>query len=251
MKLPEQHGGLTLTGVDTGTYLRDLEKLANQRPWLEFGVLLHFEPETATDPKRYPTLSEVQDILGELSIKTRGRVSLHLCGGQAREELYNHRHWMRTLFRHCSRVQLNFPIVPSNAMILRHDYPDTHFILQTSNAKDSEWWRDYGKQFRPGFSHLMDSSRGRGRLPEDWHECEVEGAAFGFAGGLNEENLPEQLGRMPKGWRWVDIESGVRAGPFEAGTGGFSIYKAHRLVKLFEMWRVSQGLPAKQEPVRL
>lgn len=220
---------VTLTGVDDETDIDSLIALADKYPFVEYGILLG---EKAGP--RMPSITWINALHNEAELaKIELKTSLHICGVTAQlvtlgEEVVFHR-----TGRHFQRVQLNLN------RIWHHSFDDVGSIVSlniaTSLAKTRE--KMIGRHWNPAIifqvdhknkmpiSHetdrsfstqfLFDASCGKGVLPAAWQNVwNDERVRYGYAGGLNPENLPFELQLIEiaaDGSRyWVDMETGVR-----------------------------------------
>jgi hypothetical protein len=115
-------------------------------------------------------------------------------------------------FRKVGRVQVNNSKQDANAIVNLWQFGkhiERPVIMQHSRALP---FRAVPVQV------LQDQSGGRGELAAEWVEpsplCVKAGGGIGYAGGLNPDNIAEQMPKIIKasnGQRfWIDCESGVR-----------------------------------------
>lgn len=208
---------VTITGLDTSTDLGRVAELQKRYPFVEWGVLLS-ETKTGTHP-RYPHFNWIA-LLTDQGLRLAG----HLCGAWARDVTKGQmpatpdltHFW--PLFR---RVQLNVSNVLKNIESdsfvggielleakLTNAIHDP-IIVQVGRAGMGSF-EDHLKSYRV----LFDASGGRGVETQDWPKA--GGLNCGYAGGLNPDNLRENIFRIFDAAQlqevWIDVESGVRDG---------------------------------------
>lgn len=234
------HVTITITGADHGLdQPQELCRLSTEFPFVEWGIL--FSPSKQGD-LRYPTI-EWRDELFKACDEAENEVNLsaHLCGAYARDFLFN-----RTLMlpsRHFKRVQINttqknFQKADMSVLseLVDELAPHVEIIFQyrgglQDNKKVVEMSAFNESTNR--FAALYDISGGKGILPKDW--ClPLDNVRTGYAGGLNPDNLEEQLTKIAEvvGDRTVsiDMESGVRT------NNEFDLSKVRRCLELASKW---------------
>lgn len=209
--------GITLTGADEQTPLRELDGLS-RRQGVEIGLLFSANPEGRN---RYPSETWLRGAVEVL----RQRCSVHVCGRQARERvLGGELRWIRR----AGRLQLNGPAAAEDVWRALKVIP--HVVTQYAprNPNLASLWL-------PGHCLLVDSSGGRGLSPEGWARPPAPlSKPVGFAGGLGPDNLAAELPRIAAvaaGTWWVDMESKLRS-----EDDWFSLAKARACVDLFNAW---------------
>lgn len=211
--------GITLTGADEQTPLRELKDLAT-RAGVEVGLLLTCNPEGRN---RYPGRYWLEQAVFLLDI----RCAVHVCGREARRlALQGSFPWLR----HAGRLQINGAVSPEEVEQALRIVP--HVITQ-HGARNP----DLSALDLPGHCILVDGSGGRGLSPEKWVRPSFAPASkpVGFAGGLGPDNLAEELPRIAEvatGTWWVDMEGKLRG----KGDDRFSLRKAHECVDIMHAW---------------
>ena len=197
---------ITLSGADDGVNPADLRRLSAENKAIEWGIL--YDPDMAGQPE-YPSKAWIK----ALNAHEPMQCSLHVCGRAIHALLQGDRE-MVALAAPFTRIQLNIwqkrdpvdegvladfikcapvPVVlafnQNNAQMVTNAPPQTHI--------------------------LFDRSGGQGKLPAHWPHAWPQ-RFCGYAGGLNADNLPQQLplifaaaGEQPL---WIDMEKGLRAG---------------------------------------
>lgn len=194
----------TFTGVDEQTSLSALTEIAEQYPFVEWGVL--YSPSRQGEPGRYMSYEKVMDFIMNVDVS----MALHICGkgvpnlidGEpkvvALVEAIRHR-------RRGGRVQLNFNLgrakfsVEELALCISK-YPEIVFITQSNDANRRVI--DGLKDCR-NHTVLFDASGGNGISPGEW-PAPLEKLTCGYAGGLGPDNIAEQM----------DMIDAVTAGEF-------------------------------------
>lgn len=208
--------GITLTGADEKTPLRELEDLA-ARPGVEIGLLLSCDPKGRN---RYPGLPWVEDAVGRLG----RRCAVHICGRQARASaIAGAFPWLRG----AGRIQINGTVTEPEVAAVAEIVPEV--VTQIAGRAT-----DLERSAVPGHSFLMDRSGGRGFSPPYWWRHATE-QPVGFAGGLGPDNLAAELpliAAVATGRWWIDMEGKLRG----RGDDWFSLRKAHECVDIFHAW---------------
>ncbi|QQG37408.1 MAG: hypothetical protein HYS17_07415 [Micavibrio aeruginosavorus] len=140
---------------------------------------------------------------------------------------------VRNLMSGFQRIQLNLKFGdvegkydPAELVARVRENPQHQFILQYTKEK-----KDLLPLFRdvPNHALLFDASAGRGISPGHW-DAPLPGHFCGYAGGLNPENLQENLNlisSIANGYTtWIDMESGVRT------DDRFDIGKVRRILSI-------------------
>lgn len=198
---------VTLTGADDQTNPNDLVRLSNLYPFVEWGILMSINREGT--PK-YPKLSWVEQLKG-LGLT----LCCHVCGKWSRD-LATGGHLFRSDCSHLtplfSRMQLNISHMIHTVDIRDLTmglllFSDKQIIIQ---AKSLNIWNG---NLNDNMAVLFDRSGGRGVLPSSWPKPTVK---CGYAGGLNPDNVVEQLELISNviddKRTWVDAETGIRTG---------------------------------------
>ena len=181
-----------------------------------------------------PTGSGVAEHQGaaEKRHAARAHTAMHLCG----EALLGFIHGRDEIFdamQGFSRIQLNlkFGDVEGSydpAALLQRvaDNPRWQFIIQY--AKDKQGLLPLLKDI-PNHAVLFDESAGRGISPDTW-DAPLAGHFCGYAGGLNPDNVAQNLAIIAKvaagHETWIDMETGVRTNDV------FDLAKARRVLEI-------------------
>ena len=188
---------LTATGVDENTDVEEILRWGLMDLELAFLYSARWEGQA----KRYPPL----DFILETARGIPTRTALHVCGGPAKKALVRGELDIEPF----ERVQINGVIRVPEVKDICLAYPDKTFILQYQGPGD-DFFLTYDAV--DNLAMLVDASGGNGILPDSWEDLESI-HPVGFAGGLNHENMEEQVRAIREvaedGW-WVDLESGLR-----------------------------------------
>jgi len=227
---------VTITGADGSINPDDLFPIAQQYPFVEWGILLSQNSEGAP---RFPSF-EWQKRLAMLNSESRLTLSGHLCGRWVRDLVdgvstyFEARAGVSTMF---DRFQLNFHasrhhISLTGVEALRQHLRSRQVILQYDgeNNGHAERLRLQGIDAVP----LFDLSGGAGVLPGSWPAAIPPYS--GYAGGLSPDNLEEQLqfidqvcGDVPI---WIDVETHVRSNFDQL----FDLEKVKRFLSIAARW---------------
>lgn len=209
---------VTITGADDDVDPNALRALADEFPFVEWGILFSFKRQ---GEPRYPSAGWVERLHPMWS-----HLSLHLCGEAARRardgsavglELYEQGGGF-------SRIQVNGYAPPSVGLVhLANHWTSFRWILQVRDeASLQEAAKDAAKIHGRRGSLLFDPSGGRGERTVTW-PYPPENTSMGYAGGISPENIESVLleirgsrrrNRLAYDLRlrpfWIDMESGVR-----------------------------------------
>lgn len=218
---------VTITGADDSIDPQALLDLSLQYSFVEWGILLS---KDKSGVERYPSQKWRDELFRLWNKNNNLHLSGHICGKWVRDIIKGQ--WCldeipgQEMF---SRFQLNFsPYICDsfkghswsaiNSFVKGFDSPDLYFrqfIFQTNSftgIHDDLMRKTLADEIDAVW--LFDVSGGRGVLPEEWIKPQACNYA-GFAGGLNPENICEQLKKIEKlnNGRpfWIDVESGVRS----------------------------------------
>ena len=207
---------VTITGADTRTPITSLEELSSKYPWVEWGILLSAQ---RIGENRFPTLPWLCN-LREAANRTSLQLSGHLCGSWAKQVVMGQ--WMfgkeiDNCHRIFNRFQLNLGGLITKvgddcfeALAHYQSVKPVQYIFQTNTLEAKVV--SLAKERGVNAVALFDKSGGRGTLPTKWP---VNNTDFcGYAGGLNPDNVEEQLQSIASVVDdrpiWIDVETGVR-----------------------------------------
>jgi len=209
---------VTVTGADDSVDPMDLVSIADEYPFVEFGILLS---RNAMGGVRFPSakwLNEASSLLfGSV------RCSGHLCDEWVRETLCGN-----FPTKELSAINPLLPNVFTRWQINTHGLPhewlprelyyglyglklkqEVIFQYDEVNTPILEW----AIEEKQHVSALFDLSHGAGILPDQWEKPDLS-CTFGFAGGLSPENLAVNLPLIAdvsgKG-TWIDAETHLRS----------------------------------------
>ena len=219
---------ISLTGADDAVDPADLLALSRAFPAAEWAILLL--PARAGTP-RFPRPEWIKSFAAQATA-ARAHTAMHLCG----EALLGFIHGRDEIFdamQGFSRIQLNlkFGDVEGSydpAALLQRvaDNPRWQFIIQY--AKDKQGLLPLLKDI-PNHAVLFDESAGRGISPDTW-DAPLAGHFCGYAGGLNPDNVAQNLAIIAKvaagHETWIDMETGVRTNDV------FDLAKARRVLEI-------------------
>lgn len=216
---------VTVTGADNRTDRREMYDIAQEFPFVEWGILLTKSKGGTT---RYPDEMWI-DQLFSYPMNYAG----HLCGSWGRDFANGGRafamerpRWITplpilgTLFK---RIQLNIAPTINNLKLdllvnaVNNSFFDSRFIIQIKGHVPIWWPLDRLDQV----DFLFDASGGRGIATDYWphpitfvNDKRTLLSNCGYAGGLTPNNLTEQLKQMKDASEgqpiWIGVESGVR-----------------------------------------
>lgn len=218
---------VTITGADDSVDIKSMSDVNNEfLSKTEWGILFS---QSRIGTPRYPSIGWL-DKLQHFQFHGNSSalaLSAHLCGNYSVELLNgNIDSWFWDISQYSeifNRFQLNFnsqkTLIPDkfkfvqtiNRLALKYS---CDFILQY-NDSNKKLCVDayYSDLIQENIHFLHDSSGGRGKSPKLWTAPEFKNLT-GYAGGLNPDNLEEELKKIADvvgdRWIWIDVESGVR-----------------------------------------
>jgi hypothetical protein len=231
----------TVTGADGSVDPGDLVAIAEDFPFVEFGILLS---KNRKGGYRFPSIEWLEDLDGICSSGANLVLSGHIFG-----------HWVRDIclggskffcdldpaWKMFDRFQLNFHaeshkvslaglkkvlsdhLGAERQVILQQDGVNNFFFSALSNSSEID------------VVPLFDSSGGAGKVPGSWPKA-VPGVCCGYAGGLSPDNLEDQLEMISavagSGAIWIDAETHLRS----KDDAIFDLAKVRRFLEIAEKW---------------
>lgn len=214
-------GVLTLTGIDKSVPVSWIDEM--QQKFVTPGGVCGLEFAFLQSPKagQSPRYILPEDIAKFTHFIAPTNLAFHLCGEYAR--MVHERRWDELCsiidFRTVNRVQVNSIQDDEKAILTLMQFSahiERSVVMQ---------WRRPEFPFVGGLHLLQDRSGGTGQLPEEWASPDPLCAKpynyhrkgntkIGYAGGLNPDNIVEQLAKIDRASKnknfWVDCESGIR-----------------------------------------
>ena len=177
----------SITGADDAVSPKDLVKLSQEFPFVEWAILLL--PARA-GTARCPSKQWIKDF----SAQAKGlHTAMHLCDEALLGFIRGDKEIL-DLMAGFQRIQLNLKF---GAVEGKYDPADL-----VRRVKDN-----------PNHAVLFDESAGRGISPDSW-DAPLDGHFSGYAGGLKPDNVAQNLetiAKVAKGHvTWIDMETGVR-----------------------------------------
>lgn len=203
----------TLTGIDQSVPLESLRQLAQEYPFVEFGVLYS---KSRAGKGRYPELDWIEYLANNAEELGLPRLALHICGAAVAEFIAGGD--IVKLASKFGRIQLNFRSekFETDAIVraIQGVAPQSRVITQVNDANANLGER---LRYRNCYNHemLFDKSGGNGISPAEWPPVDrFSGSKHGYAGGLGPENLAAELPRIAKAAGdapvWIDMEGKLR-----------------------------------------
>lgn len=238
---------VTFTGVDASTEVEDLIGLAQEFPsvHVEYAFLYSDSNAGSIEEKKYPPKEDIlRKIEGIDSLSRKldiGNVesAIHFCGRDTLERIVTFEDQFIP-WDIINRVQLNLPVFWEKFFTVQDLF---YFISAYPNM-------GVITQYKPGTellyrllislsNHqvLFDASGGKGVSPKEWVSPFSNKINWGYAGGLNPDNIREELPIILESFRkshgvdstvstWIDMESGIR----NVETDTFSVDKCRRIL---------------------
>ena len=236
---------VAIAGADEAVEPEALAELSEEFPFVEWSILFDGE---AKPLKRFPSENWMER-LAEISRKRKTplNLSLHLCRRAVGELILGNLEWFyahKDLLQSFQRIQLNVTYkryeseLPSLAKRVRR-LPPMQVVVQLNGKEINQ---NVGETlFSQGIDtvYLFDQSGGAGKTVENWLPPVIHPGGTtlcGYAGGLNPENLRENLdkiaivcGGVPF---WADLESGVR----NASDDSFNLLRVRQVLEIANAW---------------
>lgn len=238
---------VTVTGADNSVQFAELEQMAKDFPFVEFGILLS---RNAAGSCRFPSREWLWQTLnrrGNSNIPFAG----HICGSWVREILMGRFPYQELTDIHpdfmspgvFDRFQLNTHAQPHEVdheglsdVLLELNKTGHSIIFQYDNVNTKMVDRAI-KDGHTNISALFDLSHGAGILPDKWPSPLK--IPCGYAGGLSPDNVVEQLqklgpvvGDTPI---WIDAETHLRSEDDKE----FDLGKVVKFLKTVEPWALA------------
>jgi phosphoribosylanthranilate isomerase len=206
---------MTFTGIDAKTDSDWIKRMGRKYStgfggqMVEFAIL---RSPKAGQSARYPSKEDVRKITNYVY---PDQLAFHLCGDYARK--VHNGEWMELLdiidFSLVSRVQVN-SIEADDAAIVRLQ----RFAKFIGKPVIMQWRTPTFPYIAGDVRLLQDKSGGTGTSPSEWFTpdsiAKKAKKIIGYAGGLNPDNIKENLPKISKAAHglpyWIDCESGVR-----------------------------------------
>jgi hypothetical protein len=222
----------TLTGADDKNDIKELLSLGEHFSFVELGILYSRDRVCSA---RYPTVGWIRKLVEENQKDPKVDLALHVCGKATMLELLYGAGEFPTLLNGFKRVQLNFRYTDFDMNNVT-DFVESmakrgiKVIFQHNHAN-----RNLYKLMAYYIHHvdfLLDSSGGRGVMPETWQE--PIWPRFGYAGGLGPDNIKKTIDEVkqyigPGQSLWFDMESKLR----NEETDTFDLEKCQTVLKAF------------------
>jgi len=229
---------VTVTGADDSIRPEDLIPIAQEFPFVEFGVLLSKKQQGRN---RFPS-EEWLDKLAALKLVQKENLTLsgHICGRWVKELCLGETNFFEDFgptWGMFNRFQLNFHAEPHPvdqkklAGIIRQCFALRPVIFQLDDVNDNLFYAMLW-QARSILS-LFDVSHGAGILPKSWPR-QVD-QYCGYAGGLSPDNLAgemERIVRVTIGQIWIDAETRLRSDNDKL----FDLAKVRRFLAAAKPW---------------
>ncbi|HYD18003.1 MAG TPA: hypothetical protein VEF76_05965 [Patescibacteria group bacterium] len=229
---------VSITGADDAINPQDLVELSREFPFAEWAVLLL--PARAGTP-RFPKYEWIR------SLAALGRelnTAMHLCD-EALLGFIRGDNDIQGLMSGYKRIQLNLKF---GAVEGKYDPAD--LIARVRANSQFQFIIQYGRDKQsllplladiPNHAVLYDDSAGRGITPESW-DAPLPGHFCGYAGGLNPDNVAQQLktiAQVAKDYvTWIDMETGVRT------NDAFDLAKVRRVLEISQPYTIAEDRPA-------
>ena len=201
---------VAITGADDDVAVADLNALSEKFSFAEWAILLM--PERMGQ-KRFPSADWIKNFVRKYEGEYK---SMHLCGSAFLGFIKNDPAVLN-LMKGFNRIQLNLEFGNVEGQYKIDDllrqikaHPEFEFVIQYTDKRQDLLPRLLDI---PNHAILFDGSAGSGVLPGSW-PAPLSGHFCGYAGGLNPDNIRQNLEKIAKVAHgretWVDMETGVR-----------------------------------------
>lgn len=219
---------VTFTGTDNHTSIPKMVELCHKYPFIEFGILTkrqfwgcHDNHIIEFEKERYPSIKWIRELVGRFVIEgLRNHLSLHICPPLTYKIFKDLS--MLNNFDGFARVQLNSAPSKFDLDGFYHcNFALNKQIIIQLNGEEPErfyrnshyYWRIWGNSSIEPVFGLFENSGGRGVLANVYRKPLLPHMMVGYAGGLNPDNLEEEIAKIKvvsDGCDiWLDMETGV------------------------------------------
>jgi hypothetical protein len=219
---------VTFTGADDNIEPMDLALISDEYEWVEWGIL--FSENKQGRFNRYPGKNWLKKLYATAKFFREERkrampLSAHLCGSYAKDIVTCQECFPPYDLSIFQRIQINgssYFLDKINAFGLSDKLPGIQVILQLKFPFNHNRINDYIVRAeellqRDISQHtlciLHDASGGKGVLTKTWPQADPR-MFCGYSGGLNPDNIEEELGKIEQVAKncniWIDMETGVR-----------------------------------------
>ncbi|MGD0328754.1 MAG: hypothetical protein ABSB00_03560 [Minisyncoccia bacterium] len=229
---------VTVTGADDSIRPEELVPIAEEYPFVEFGILLSKKQQGR---RRFPSSDWLKDLYILWFQNKSYKLSGHLCGEWVRKLCLGDPSFFTEFGYHWymfNRLQLNFHTehhphdIKKMSDLIRQYHRDKPVIFQMEGVNDKIF---HTIAYRWGIMafRLFDQSGGNGIVPKEWPKQQFE--YCGYAGGLSPENLSqemEKISEVASGPIWIDAETLLRS----QNDAVFDLDKVRRFLEAAKPW---------------
>lgn len=232
---------LGFCGIDDKVNIQDIINLSKQCSIIEWGVLFH--PKLVGTP-RYASHPWIQNLINKIQEnQIQVNLAAHICGEYVYHLINGNFNLIEKIINkyNFNRIQIN-PTLANGVQIKDYNYTaqklllvfknfkNTEFIMQR-NTETEELCQIIEKSKLSNISFLFDNSCGLGIYnSNDIIPYNITNK-YGFAGGINPENIGEILDIIKSSIKskdiWIDMETGIRT------NNSFDINKCTECVKIY------------------
>ncbi|MFC1789749.1 hypothetical protein ACFLYY_02095 [Patescibacteria group bacterium] len=210
---------VTVTGADDSIMPEELISIAEDYPFVEFGILLSKNQQGG---KRFPSREWLEELY-ILWLNEKIVLSGHLCGEWVRLLCLGMPNFFEEfgygyLWKMFERFQLNFHAEPHRineekfSRIFKKYIDSKPIIFQIDGENNNIFHSMRTKRKTQAFP-LFDLSGGAGVIPKEWPKQQLN-QYCGYAGGLSPSNLKKEMERISKVTTdsiWIDAETLLRS----------------------------------------
>lgn len=211
---------VTLTGADDSVDPRQLRKLSDEFPFVEWGILIG----SNFGGTRFPSGGWIRNLIEErVGSNNTMHLSLHICGRWLREIAAGRSNLPECLGSDLyafDRCQLNWhgerqawSAIRTNILAAFYQLePWEPTIINQLDGVNDELLSEASRRFR--VAGLFDASHGSGQKPGEWPKSRVD-MQCGWAGGLGPDNVAAEIPRIAEqayGPFWIDMETKLFTG---------------------------------------
>lgn len=232
---------VTVTGADDSIRPEQLIPIAEEFPFVEFGILLSKKQQGST---RFPSRRWLEELYDLSSSRNQLFLSGHICGSWLRDMCLGEQIFFSELdpvWKMFQRFQLNFHGESQTidiwkfGRLLENKFSGRQVIFQVDKTENDEIFRSVRGLFDVDACPLIDSSSGCGKLPKEW-PVQID-VYCGYAGGLSPENLHGELEKIAKVVNsriWIDAETWLRSEDDRV----FALSKVRSFLVVAEPWMI-------------
>jgi hypothetical protein len=229
---------VTLTGIDNSVDPETLDRLHEEFPFVEFGIL--FSRSNQGKKPRFPAEAKIGNWFKHTNPEIK--FAAHLCGESVKDMIeggfvfstnntffnligFIGRHFPRFQLNMCPKTLFSLDLRKLASTTMLGIFLHNDFILQSHygftraaevcqiNHDLKDYYDSHGAEKQSSYHILCDASGGRG-VPISDFPRPYPGVFCGYAGGINPDNIGDIIDRIKEtssnSLVWIDMETGIR-----------------------------------------